>query len=89
LGVSGSLWADVHYAAILKDAKISPGVPVVEYNREETHHCSVCGGEFQTRCKIKRRCDACQAIAVERQVKRATEKLKARRRARREAKRGK
>ena len=48
-----------------------------------TKQCRRCGAEFITRSRIRKRCDACQSIVSAEKQKKANERLKARRAARR------
>jgi hypothetical protein len=45
--------------------------------------CRRCGAEFITRSRIRKRCDACQTVVSAEKQKKANERLKARRAARR------
>jgi len=48
-----------------------------------TKQCRRCGAPFVTRSRIRKRCDACQTIVSAEKQKKANERLKARRAARR------
>ena len=48
-----------------------------------TKKCRRCSAEFVTRSRIRKRCDACQLVVSAEKQKKANEKLKARRAARR------
>jgi hypothetical protein len=48
-----------------------------------TKKCRRCGAEFITRSRIRKRCDGCQAVVSAEKQKKANERLKARRAARR------
>jgi hypothetical protein len=48
-----------------------------------TKQCRRCGAEFVTRSRIRKRCDACQTVVSAEKQKKANERLKARRAARR------
>jgi len=48
-----------------------------------TKQCRRCSAEFITRSRIRKRCDACQTVVSAEKQKKANERLKARRAARR------
>lgn len=48
-----------------------------------TKQCRRCGAAFVTRARIQKRCDACQTVVRAEKHKKANERLKARRAARR------
>jgi hypothetical protein len=48
-----------------------------------TKQCRRCGAPFITRSRIRKRCDACQTVVSAEKQKKANERLKARRAARR------
>lgn len=58
--------------------------PVVPANTEQKKQCRRCGAEFQTRSRSKPRCDACQTLVTARRIKRNNERLKERRRLRKQ-----
>jgi hypothetical protein len=69
---------DFHYSHLLPK---KPGILPLEETM--TKQCRRCGAEFVTRSRIRKRCDACQNIVSAEKQKKANERLKARRAARR------
>jgi hypothetical protein len=69
---------DFHYSHLLPK---KPGILPLEETM--TKQCRRCGAEFVTRSRIRKRCDACQTIVSAEKQKKANERLKARRAARR------
>ncbi len=69
---------DFHYSHLLPK---KPGILPLEETM--TKKCRRCGAEFVTRSRIRKRCDACQAVVSAEKQKKANERLKARRAARR------
>ena len=69
---------DFHYSHLLPK---KPGILPLEETM--TKQCRRCGAEFITRSRIRKRCDACQAVVSAEKQKKANERLKARRAARR------
>lgn len=48
-----------------------------------TKQCRRCGAQFVTKSRIRKRCDGCQAVVSAEKQKKANERLKQRRAARR------
>ena len=69
---------DFHYSHLLPK---KPGILPLEETM--TKQCRRCGAPFITRSRIRKRCDACQTIVSAEKQKKANERLKARRAARR------
>jgi|SRR5579872_380324 len=69
---------DFHYSHLLPK---KPGILPLEETM--TKQCRRCGAEFVTRSRIRKRCDACQSVVSAEKQKKANERLKARRAARR------
>lgn len=69
---------DFHYSHLLPK---KPGILPLEETM--TKKCRRCGAEFITRSRIRKRCDACQVVVSAEKQKKANERLKARRAARR------
>jgi hypothetical protein len=69
---------DFHYSHLLPK---KPGILPLE--EVMTKQCRRCGVEFVTRSRIRKRCDACQLVVSAEKQKKANERLKARRAARR------
>ena len=69
---------DFHYSHLLPK---KPGILPLEETM--TKNCRRCGAEFITRSRIRKRCDACQSMVSAEKQKKANERLKARRAARR------
>jgi hypothetical protein len=69
---------DFHYSHLLPK---KPGILPLEETM--TKQCRRCGAEFVTRSRIRKRCDGCQAVVSAEKQKKANERLKARRAARR------
>ena len=69
---------DFHYSHLLPK---KPGILPLEETMKK--QCRRCGAEFVTRSRIRKRCDACQTIVSAEKQKKANERLKARRAARR------
>jgi len=69
---------DFHYSHLLPK---KPGILPLEETMKK--QCRRCGAEFVTRSRIRKRCDACQSIVSAEKQKKANERLKARRAARR------
>ena len=69
---------DFHYSHLLPK---KPGILPLEETM--TKQCRRCGAEFVTRSRIRKRCDACQTVVSAEKQKKANERLKARRAARR------
>jgi hypothetical protein len=69
---------DFHYSHLLPK---KPGILPLEETM--TKQCRRCGAEFITRSRIRKRCDACQTVVSAEKQKKANERLKARRAARR------
>ena len=69
---------DFHNSHVLPK---KPGIPLLEETM--TKQCRRCGAEFVTRSRIRKRCDACQTIVFAEKQKKANERLRARRAARR------
>jgi hypothetical protein len=69
---------DFHYSHLLPK---KPGILPLEETM--TKQCRRCSAEFVTRSRIRKRCDACQTIVSAEKQKKANERLKARRAARR------
>ena len=69
---------DFHYSHLLPK---KPGILPLE--EKLTKQCRRCGAEFVTRSRIRKRCDDCQAVVSAEKQKKANERLKARRAARR------
>ena len=76
--VSDMNHCDFHYSHLLPK---KPGILPLEETM--TKQCRRCGAEFITRSRIRKRCDACQTIVSAEKQKKANERLKARRAARR------
>jgi hypothetical protein len=76
--VSDMNHCDFHYSHLLPK---KPGILPLEETM--TKQCRRCGAEFVTRSRIRKRCDACQTIVSAEKQKKANERLKARRAARR------
>src|SRR5215475_12872812 len=78
LVVMGMNHCDFHYSHLLPK---KPGIlPLDETMKKQ---CRRCGAEFITRSRIRKRCDDCQAVVSAEKQKKANERLKARRAARR------
>ena len=69
---------DFHYSHLLPK---KPGILPLEETM--TKQCRRCGAPFITRSRIRKRCDACQTVVSAEKQKKANERLKARRAARR------
>jgi hypothetical protein len=69
---------DFHYSHLLPK---KPGILPLEETM--TKKCRRCGAEFVTRSRIRKRCDTCQSQVSAEKQKKANERLKARRAARR------
>src|SRR3954468_11653320 len=69
---------DFHYSHLLPK---KPGILPLEETM--TKKCRRCGAEFITRSRIRKRCDTCQTQVSAEKQKKANERLKARRAARR------
>ena len=69
---------DFHYSHLLPK---KPGILPLEETM--TKQCRRCGAAFVTRSRIRKRCDACQTVVSAEKQKKANERLKARRAARR------
>src|SRR5215510_7198575 len=69
---------DFHYSHLLPK---KPGILPLEETMKK--QCRRCGAEFITRSRIRKRCDACQSVVSAEKQKKANERLKARRAARR------
>jgi ribosomal protein L31 len=69
---------DFHYSHLLPK---KPGILPLEETM--TKKCRRCGAEFVTRSRIRKRCDICQTVVSAEKQKKANERLKARRAARR------
>jgi len=69
---------DFHYSHLLPK---KPGILPLEETM--TKQCRRCGAELVTRSRIRKRCDACQTVVSAEKQKKANERLKARRAARR------
>jgi hypothetical protein len=69
---------DFHYSYLLP---MKPGILPLEETM--TKQCRRCGAEFVTRSRIRKRCEACQTVVSGEQQKRANERLRVRRAARR------
>src|SRR5437763_7607761 len=69
---------DFHYSHLLPK---KPGILPLEETM--TKKCRRCGAEFVTRSRIRKRCDGCQMVVSAEKQKKANERLKARRAARR------
>ena len=69
---------DFHYSHLLPK---KPGILPLEETM--TKKCRRCAAEFITRSRIRKRCDACQTVVSAEKQKKANERLKARRAARR------
>ena len=69
---------DFHYSHLLPK---KPGILPLEETM--TKKCRRCGAEFVTRSRIRKRCDTCQTVVSAEKQKKANERLKARRAARR------
>ena len=69
---------DFHYSHLLPK---KPGILPLEETM--TKKCRRCTAEFVTRSRIRKRCDACQSVVSAEKQKKANERLKARRAARR------
>ena len=69
---------DFHYSHLLPK---KPGILPLE--EIMTKQCRRCGAEFVTRSRIRKRCDVCQTVVSAEKQKKANERLKARRAARR------
>lgn len=69
---------DFHYSHLLPK---KPGILPLEETM--TKKCRRCGAEFVTRSRIRKRCDVCQSVVSAEKQKKANERLKARRAARR------
>jgi hypothetical protein len=69
---------DFHYSHLLPK---KPGILPLEETMKK--QCRRCGAEFVTRSRIRKRCDACQTVVSAEKQKKANERLKARRAARR------
>jgi len=76
--VSDMNHCDFHYSHLLPK---KPGILPLEETM--TKKCRRCGAEFITRSRIRKRCDACQTVVSAEKQKKANERLKARRAARR------
>ena len=69
---------DFHYSHLLPK---KPGILPLEETMKK--QCRRCGAEFITLSRIRKRCDACQTVVSAEKQKKANERLKARRAARR------
>ena len=69
---------DFHYSHLLPK---KPGILPLEETM--TKKCRRCGTDFVTRSRIRKRCDVCQTVVSAEKQKKANERLKARRAARR------
>jgi hypothetical protein len=69
---------DFHYSHLLPK---KPGILPLEETM--TKQCRRCGANFVTRSRIRKRCDPCQTLVTAEKQKKANERLKARRAARR------
>ncbi len=69
---------DFHYSHLLPK---KPGILPLEETM--TKQCRRCGAQFVTKSRIRKRCDACQALVSAEKQKKANERLKQRRAARR------
>jgi hypothetical protein len=69
---------DFHYSHLLPK---KPGILPLEETM--TKQCRRCNAEFVTRSRIRKRCDTCQTLVSAEKQKKANERLKARRAARR------
>ncbi|HXA50843.1 MAG TPA: hypothetical protein VNV86_11085 [Candidatus Acidoferrum sp.] len=69
---------DFHYSHLLPK---KPGILPLEETMSKK--CRRCGAEFVTRSRIRKRCDSCQTVVSAEKQKKANERLKARRAARR------
>jgi hypothetical protein len=69
---------DFHYSHLLPK---KPGILPLEETM--TKQCRRCGAAFITRSRIRKRCDTCQTVVSAEKQKKANERLKARRAARR------
>jgi hypothetical protein len=69
---------DFHYSHLLPK---KPGILPLEETM--TKQCRRCGAPFVTRSRIRKRCDTCQTVVSAEKQKKANERLKARRAARR------
>ena len=69
---------DFHYSHLLPK---KPGILPLEETM--TKKCRRCNAEFITRSRIRKRCDTCQTQVSAEKQKKANERLKARRAARR------
>ena len=69
---------DFHYSHLLPK---KPGILPLEETM--TKQCRRCGAPFITRSRIRKRCDTCQSVVSAEKQKKANERLKARRAARR------
>ena len=69
---------DFHYSHLLPK---KPGILPLEETMMKK--CRRCGAEFVTRSRIRKRCDGCQSVVSAEKQKKANERLKARRAARR------
>src|SRR5215471_4387072 len=76
--VSDMNHCDFHYSHLLPK---KPGILPLEETM--TKKCRRCGAEFVTRSRIRKRCDTCQTQVSAEKQKKANERLKARRAARR------
>src|SRR5580658_9144124 len=69
---------DFHYSHLLPK---KPGILPLEETM--TKKCRRCSAEFVTRSRIRKRCDSCQTLVSAEKQKKANERLKLRRAARR------
>lgn len=69
---------DLRYSYLLP---MKPGI--LWFEETMTKQCRRCGTEFVTRSRIRKRCEACQTVVSGERQKRANERLRALRTARR------
>ena len=69
---------DFHYSHLLPH---KPGI--LPLDETLSKQCRRCGATFTTKSRTRKRCDPCQAIVATEKQKKANERLKARRAARR------
>jgi hypothetical protein len=69
---------DFHYSHLLPK---KPGILPLEETM--TKQCRRCGAQFVTKSRIRKRCDTCQTLVSAEKQKKANERLKLRRAARR------
>lgn len=65
---------DFHYSHLLPH---KPGI--LPLDETLTKQCRRCGATFVTKSRIRKRCDACQAVVTIEKQKKANARLKARR----------